>query len=132
MTQASVCSDSRPVVLASRGRTFACGGRACSDGTVELARGEVLSVSRLGNTRWLVIACGSTIINDGSTWEGGCTGTTTWTVTEPEHMHDMDCTLVGAGGYAGLRFVFTVTGGDVDPWQMTGQIEPATGSPRSP
>ena len=99
---------------------------------MEPARGEVLSVSRLGNTRWLVIACGSTISNDGSTWEGGCTGTTTWTVTEPEHMHDMDCTLVGAGGYAGLRFVFTVTGGDVDPWQMTGQIEPATASPRSP
>lgn len=74
----------------------------------------------------------STISNDGGTWEGGCTGTTTWTVTEPEHMHDMDCTLVGAGGYAGLRFVFTVTGGDVDPWQMTGQIEPVTAAPRAP
>ncbi len=71
----------------------------------------------------------STISNDGGTWQGGCTGTTTWTVTEPEHMHDLDCTMVGAGGYQGLRFVFTIKGGDVEPWQMTGQIEPITASP---
>jgi hypothetical protein len=50
-------------------------------------------------------------------------------VTEPEHMHDLDCTMVGAGGYQGLRFVFTIKGGDVEPWQMTGQIEPITASP---
>ncbi len=53
----------------------------------------------------------STITNDGGTWEGGCTGTTTWTVSEPEHKHDMDCTLVGAGGYEGLRFVVNIKGG---------------------
>jgi len=70
----------------------------------------------------------STLTNDGGTWEGGCTGTTTWTVTEPEHMHDMDCTLVGAGGYEGLRYVFSIAGAE-GLWALTGQIESLTGSP---
>jgi hypothetical protein len=74
----------------------------------------------------------STISNVGGAWDGGCTRTTTWTVSDPEHLRDMDCTLLGAGGYAGLRFVCTLMGGDVDPWQMTGQIDPVTASPTAP
>ena len=65
----------------------------------------------------------SKMSNDGGTWEGGCTGTTTWTATEPEHMHDFDCTWVGGGGYLGLRYRFNIAGGD-GPWEFTGQIEP--------
>lgn len=70
----------------------------------------------------------STMTNDGGSWEGGCTGTTTWSVTEPEHMHDFDCTMVGSGGYLGLRFRYNIRGGD-GPWEMTGQIESFPASP---
>jgi hypothetical protein len=70
-----------------------------------------------------------TMTNDGGTWEGGCTGTTTWTVTEPEHMHDFDCTLVGAGGYLGLRYRYNIVGGD-GPWEITaGRVESFPASP---
>ena len=67
----------------------------------------------------------NTITNDRGTWEGGCTGTVTWTVTEPETMHDFDCTMIGAGDYLGLRYRYNIQGGDEDagPWSFTGQIE---------
>ncbi len=60
--------------------------------------------------------------------EGGCTGTTTWTVTEPEHIHDFDCAMIGTGDYLGLRYTSHMTGGN-GPWEMTGQIETFPASP---
>jgi hypothetical protein len=62
-------------------------------------------------------------------WEGYCTGTTTWTVTEMEHIHDFDCVLIGTGDYAGLRFREHIGGGDAMPWEFTGQIETFPASP---
>lgn len=72
----------------------------------------------------------STITNDGGTWEGGCTGTVTWTATEPDVVHDFDCTLVGAGGYLGLRYRFNSLAGDEEagPSAITGRIESFTPS----
>ena len=70
--------------------------------------------------------------NDGGTWTGGCTGTVTFTVTDPEVMHDFDCTLVGAGGYLGLRYRYNVVGGDEEagPWETTaGRVESFPASP---
>ena len=46
----------------------------------------------------------STLTNDGGVWEGTCAGTTTWSTTEPDHVHSIDCTYIGAGAYVGLRF----------------------------
>jgi len=62
-------------------------------------------------------------------WEGYCTGTTTWTVTEMEHIHDFDCVMIGTGDYAGLRFREHIGGGDAMPWEFTGQIETFPASP---
>jgi hypothetical protein len=73
--------------------------------------------------------------NDGGTWTGGCTGTVTFTVTDPEVMHDFDCTLVGAGGYLGLRYRYNFVGGDEEagPWEITaGRVESFPASPSAP
>ena len=66
----------------------------------------------------------STVTNDGGTWEGTCEGTTTWSTTEPDHVHSIDCTYLGTGAYAGLRFREHLEGVDF-PWTITGRIEPA-------
>jgi hypothetical protein len=63
------------------------------------------------------------ITNDDGTWDGTCEGTTTWTTSEPEHVHDYVCTFLGTGDYDGLRFVQN-TGGVDYPWPYTGTIEP--------
>lgn len=67
--------------------------------------------------------------NDEASWKGGCTGTTTWTVTDPDHIHDFDCTMIGTGDYAGLRFREHISGGNAMPWEFTGQIETFPASP---
>jgi len=63
------------------------------------------------------------ITNDGGTWEGICEGTTTWSISEPAHVHDFECVYVGTGAYEGLRYV-EYTGGTDYPWPITGRIEP--------
>ena len=65
----------------------------------------------------------SVLTNDGGTWEGTFTGTTTWSTTNPAHVHDMDFVFVGTGDYEGLQFVATMEGTGF-PWNVTGQIEP--------
>ena len=67
---------------------------------------------------------GTTLLtNDGGTWEGTFSGTTTWSINNPAHVHDMDFVFVGTGEYEGLQFVATMEGTDW-PWNVTGQIEP--------
>ena len=63
------------------------------------------------------------ITNEGGTWDGTCEGTSTWTTSEPDHVHVFDCTYLGSGDYDGLRFVQHMEGIDY-PWPYTGQIEP--------
>ncbi len=67
---------------------------------------------------------GTTVLtNDGGTWEGTFSGTSTWSTTNPSHVHDLDFVFVGTGEYEGLQFVATMEGTDY-PWNVTGQIEP--------
>ena len=65
----------------------------------------------------------NTMTNDGGSWEGTCEGTSTWTTTEPDHVHVFDCTYLGSGDYEGLRFVQHLEGIDY-PWEYTGTLEP--------
>ena len=65
----------------------------------------------------------SVLTNDGGTWEGTFSGTSTWSTTNPAHVHDMDFVFVGTGDYEGLQFVATMEGTDY-PWNVTGQIGP--------
>lgn len=64
----------------------------------------------------------SNLTNDGGAWEGTCEGTTTWSTAEPDHVHSIDCTYIGAGAYAGLRYRMHLEGVDF-PWSITGLIE---------
>jgi hypothetical protein len=67
---------------------------------------------------------GTTVLtDDGGTWERTFSGTSTWSTTDPAHVHDMDFEFVGTGEYEGLRFVATMEGTDY-PWSVTGQLEP--------
>ena len=63
------------------------------------------------------------ITNAGGTWVGTGEGTTTWTRTDPEHLHSIDHTLLGTGDYEGLQLTYHVEGVDY-PWDLTGTIEP--------
>jgi hypothetical protein len=65
----------------------------------------------------------SVITNDGGTWQGTFTGTTTRSETEPAHVHHLDLVFIGTGDYDGLRFVAEMDGTDY-PWDVTGQVEP--------
>ncbi len=64
------------------------------------------------------------ITNAGGTWDGTFTGTTTWSLSEPDHVHMIDSTHIGTGDYDGLRLVSLTEGTDY-PWTITGRIEPA-------
>jgi hypothetical protein len=64
----------------------------------------------------------SLVTNDGGTWEGTFTGTTTWSTAEPDHLHHMDLVFIGTGDYDGLRFVAEMDGYGY-PWDVTGHIE---------
>ena len=70
----------------------------------------------------------TTVTNEGGGWEGTDTGTTSWTTTEPEHMHVFDFDYVGTGGYEGLRYFGITTFGDGAVTQ-TGQIVPMEQTP---
>lgn len=74
-------------------------------------------------TTGFVTVTSLTISNDGGTWEGTGEGTTTWTATDPDHLHSLDYTLTGTGDYADLVFTFHAEGVDF-PWAITGTIEP--------
>jgi hypothetical protein len=74
-------------------------------------------------TTGLLTITSITITNDGGTWEGSGQGTSTWTKTEPAHVHNIDFTLAGTGDYEGLQFTFHVEGVNY-PWDLTGTIEP--------
>lgn len=65
----------------------------------------------------------ATITNDGGSWVGTGEGTTFYTKENPIHQHHIEYTLLGTGDYDGLRFAYTVEGGDY-PWDLTGTIEP--------
>ena len=65
----------------------------------------------------------SMITNEGGTWEGTFTGTTTWSETEPAHVHHVELVFIGTGDYDGLRFVAEMDGTNY-PWAVTGQVEP--------
>jgi len=78
-----------------------------------------------GDTRVGQISGTVVISNEGGTWEGTVSGTTTWTTINPAHAHDMDAVYLGAGGYEGLRFVMTNEGVDMSDLTTTGRIEPA-------
>ena len=77
-----------------------------------------------GDTTVGVISGTVVISNEGGTWEGTVSGTTTWTITDTAHMHVVDGVYLGSGGYEGLRFVMTNEGTGF-PFTSTGRIEPA-------
>mgnify|MGYP001816945948 CR=1 FL=1 len=64
----------------------------------------------------------NTMTNSGGTWKGVCEGTSEWTTTDPDHLHVFDCTYVGSGDYAGLRFIQHLEGTGY-PWSYAGRIE---------
>lgn len=64
----------------------------------------------------------SVLTNDDGTWEATFTGTTTWSETEPAHLHHLELVFIGTGEYDGLRFVAEMDGTDY-PWAVTGQVE---------
>ena len=76
-------------------------------------------VTRVGQISGTVV-----ISNEGGTWEGTVSGTTTWTLGEA-HVHVMDAVYPGSGDYEGLRFVMTNEGVDPSDLTTTGRIEPA-------
>jgi len=113
-------------------------GTAVESGGFEVFENGTSSDERLVGTYKLQVECdisedGDTTIadctgpitltNDGGTWDGTCEGTSTWTTTEPDHVHVFDCTYLGDGEYAGLQFIQHLEGIDY-PWPYTGAIEP--------
>lgn len=56
-------------------------------------------------------------------WEGFTFGTSTWSKSEPAHVHNLNAVLYGTGEYEGLVFVGKLTGVN-PPWDLTGLIEP--------
>jgi len=83
-----------------------------------------VDVSVNGDTRVGQISGTVVIANEGGSWEGTVSGTTTWTPGEA-HVHVLDAVYSGAGGYEGLRFVMTNEGVLVSEFTTTGRIEPA-------
>jgi hypothetical protein len=63
----------------------------------------------------------SVLQNDGGAWAGVFSGTTSWSDSEPTHIHEIDLVYLGAGGYDGLQFTGTFTGADY-PWAVTATI----------
>lgn len=84
-----------------------------------------VDVSVNGDTTVGQISGTVVISNEGGTWEGTMSGTTTWTPPNPAHMHVMDAVYLGTGDYEGLRFVMTNEGTDTSHFTTTGRIEPA-------
>ena len=55
------------------------------------------------------------ISNEGGTWEGTVSGTTTWTTTDRAHVHVIEGVFLGTGDYEGLRFLIRQEGTGF-PW----------------
>jgi len=66
----------------------------------------------------------SAVHNDGGAWGGVVSGTTTWSDSEPAHVHEMQQVYLGTGDYDGLRFEGTLSGTGF-PWTVSGQIASA-------
>ena len=64
----------------------------------------------------------TTVQNERGAWAGIISGTTTWDLGDPAHVHVMNLDYLGAGDYEGLRFKGVITGTDF-PWTITGTIE---------
>jgi hypothetical protein len=77
-----------------------------------------------GDTRVGQVSGTVVISNEGGTWEGTVSGTTTWTPGDA-HVHVLDAVYFGTGGYEGLRFVMTNQGVDPSDFTTSGRIEPA-------
>jgi hypothetical protein len=83
-----------------------------------------LSQPSSGEEKYVAECWGTTTLtNDGGTWEGTFQGTSSWSSSEPEHVHDMETVFVGTGDHEGLQFVGTYGGVDF-PWELTGTVEP--------
>lgn len=97
-----------------------------SDGRVSGSGPVVFSIdlSVDGETTVAAISGTAVISNEGGTWEGQVSGTSTWTTTNPAHVHDLEGLFLGTGDYEGLRLIVHNVGTDF-PWTTTGRIEPA-------
>jgi hypothetical protein len=105
------------------GEVLTCQVESSDDRTSGIAEVDVsCDLTEDGDTTLGVCSGPATITNDGGTWEGMCDGTTTWSASAPAHVHDFECTYVGFGAYAGLRYVEHLEGVDY-PWTITGLIE---------
>jgi len=62
------------------------------------------------------------LTNDGGTWNGQMTGSTSWSTTNPEHQHVVDTEFTGTGDYDGLVYHEHIEFIDF-PAQITGTIE---------
>ncbi len=100
-------------------------GVAASDARVEGTTAYAIECDLTEDGDTTVGECSGPIslTNDDGTWEGSCRGTTTWSVTDPGHFHRIDCSYLGTGGYAGLRYSQYLEGIDM-PWSIIGLIEP--------
>jgi hypothetical protein len=63
------------------------------------------------------------LVTEEGVWEGFTFGTSTWSKSEPAHVHDLTVVLYGTGEYEGLVLVGKLTG-ENPPWDLTGTIEP--------
>lgn len=63
------------------------------------------------------------LTTEGGIWEGFTFGTSTWSKSNPSHVHELITVLYGTGDYEGLAFVGRLTGVD-PPWDLTGTILP--------
>jgi len=84
-----------------------------------------VDVSVNGETTVGVISGTVVISNEGGTWEGTLSGTSTWTTTNPAHMHVLDGVFLGTGNYEGLRLLVRNEGTDTARLTTTGRIERA-------
>jgi len=84
-----------------------------------------INMSLNGDTRVGQVSGTSVISNEGGTWEGSLSGTTTWSPAYPHHVHALDAEYVGAGDYEGLRLLIHNEGTDSSRFTTTARIEPA-------
>jgi hypothetical protein len=129
VTGTSSCVDVVDGVRAGEGMNFRDAVYECTmDVTDERLVGVTETVNSCDFTEDGEVTLGechgaSVITNDGGTWDGTFTGTTTWSDTAPAHVHHIEFVFIGTGDYDGLRFVAEMDGTDY-PWAVTGQIEP--------
>lgn len=77
-----------------------------------------------GETRAGHFSGTSVISNEGGTWEGTVSGTSTWTPGEA-HVHVSDAVYLDTGDCEGLRFVMHTEFASESEVTATGRIDPA-------